>query len=284
MEVIKRKISLDDYTSRVQENWGELTVDNFHINLFITQDSDDMGIMTDLPFIERNNTQPNYSILIDKLQSNNQIFNFMVGGEFPPQNSNQHIIRDPEKDLSDYFIEGSSISGFTEDRLDLVKSYDKDNTYKVGFDVTKEVYIDYKSDNIDGVSRVISNNNLNPIIYTEDVDSSDPTIGLETQSTGILFKTFNDTLRSVNNDYGEFTIPLTQMYYHAQGFNITNSSLSASIKEEYLLGVTSTPEVESDVFIDRGRTTILQSHLQLSEITNMGELINYGNGSYKIIK
>ena len=74
------------------------------------------------------------------------------------------------------------------------------------------------------------------------------------------------------------------MYYHAQGFNITNSSLSASIKEEYLLGVTSTPEVESDVFIDRGRTTILQSHLQLSEITNMGELINYGNGSYKIIK
>jgi len=42
--------------------------------------------------------------------------------------------------------------------------------------------------------------------------------------------------------------------------------------------------VQNDVLIDRGVTTIIQTHMQLSEITNMGDLVNYGNGYYKIQK
>ena len=72
------------------------------------------------------------------------------------------------------------------------------------------------------------------------------------------------------------------MYYNSEGFNQTNVELNATTKEEYLFGITSTPTVFSDLFIDRGRTTVLQSHMQLGEIKNMEDLINYGNGFYNL--
>ena len=50
MEVIKRKISLDDYTSRKKGTWGQITATTFNLNVFFTQDGDDMGIGTDVPF------------------------------------------------------------------------------------------------------------------------------------------------------------------------------------------------------------------------------------------
>jgi hypothetical protein len=54
-------------------------------------------------------------------------------------------------------------------------------------------------------------------------------------------------------------------------------------KEEYLFGIISPPEVQSDVFIDRGITTIFEKHLKLSEITNLDELARYGKGFYNLI-
>ena len=72
------------------------------------------------------------------------------------------------------------------------------------------------------------------------------------------------------------------MYINSEGFNATNVHLSATTKEEYLFGITSSPTVFNDLFIDRGRATVIQSHMQLGEIKNMSELMNYGNGFYKI--
>jgi len=97
-------------------------------------------------------------------------------------------------------------------------------------------------------------------------------------------KTYKNITRRVVSEETFSDISLTEFFYNSEGFNETNVSLDASFKEEYLFGIVNTPEVESDVFIDRGRTTVLQNHLQLSEITNMGELINYSNGYYNIIK
>jgi hypothetical protein len=58
--------------------------------------------------------------------------------------------------------------------------------------------------------------------------------------------------------------------------------LSALTKEEYLFGVTSQPEVQSDVFIDRGINSVFEKHLKLSEITNIDELQRYGNGFFNL--
>jgi len=54
--------------------------------------------------------------------------------------------------------------------------------------------------------------------------------------------------------------------------------------KEYLFGITFTPTVDNDILIDRGINTVFQNHLQLSEIKNMSDLVNYGNGFYNITK
>ena len=59
---------------------------------------------------------------------------------------------------------------------------------------------------------------------------------------------------------------------------------SALTKEEYLFGIISKPEVKSDLFIDRGITTIFEKHLKLSEITNINELSRYGRGYFNVTK
>jgi hypothetical protein len=41
------------------------------------------------------------------------------------------------------------------------------------------------------------------------------------------------------------------------------------------------PEVENQVFIDRGVVSIMDMHLRLSEIKDLGQLSRYGNGFIK---
>jgi len=172
MEIIKRKISLDDYISKDINNWGELTVKNFKLNIFIKDKFDDMGIFSDLSFIPLSNTKPNYQILINKLNDLGLTFNFMLGGTFTPLGRSLYINeRNPNYTIDDYFVKGGNVSGFTEDRLDLVKSYDNNLVYKPLFDIDKGLYLNYDNRLINGVTRVNENiNDLSPITYSIDAD------------------------------------------------------------------------------------------------------------------
>lgn len=283
MEIIKKKILLEDYISREQVNFGQLTVSAFTLNLFFTQDVDDMGIGTEMYFQASDGSIANYQPLIQKLGQSGYTFEFM-NGTTTSVSGNSLTTRYPGKSYEQYFIDGIPISGFTEDRLDNVKSYNVNLPYNPGFDIDSGQYENYQGDIIDGVTRVISNNNLNPIIYTEDADVNDSNLGTSNQESGLLFKTFTGFTRAINTPFGLDFIPVTELYYRGEGINETNSHLSATTKEEYLFGITDTPRVESDLFIDRGKATVRQSHLQLGEISNMLDLTNYGNGYYKIIK
>ena len=80
------------------------------------------------------------------------------------------------------------------------------------------------------------------------------------------------------------SVPLTEMTFIGEGWNETNTSLSAITKEEYLFGITERPEVYSDVFIDRGDTTVFEKHLRLSEVESLEHLERYNNGFYRLVK
>jgi len=267
MQIIKKKILLEDYISREESTWGtpkwelDSNFNSFNINVFISQDMDDIGIATDLDFIPN----PDASFLFD-----------------PKSPSTRH----PGQVNSDLFFPGLSLSAYTEERLDLVKSYDLVQRYKPLFDMDNSLAYDYQGNQYTSITRVITNLNQMPITYidggdiNETINTSNPNPQL-----GLFFKSYSGTTRTVNSEvFGIYDTPLTKIYYKGQGFNETNSSLSALTKEEYLFGITTTPTVFSDVFIDRGRTTVLQSHMQLGEIVNVRDLLNYGNGYYKIQK
>lgn len=286
MNIIKRKIALDKYVSRNDTNVNTLTATTFNINVFFSQDIDDMGIGTEVPFIEKNiNTPAEYNDLITKLNSNGYKFEFMNGTTTNIPYSNEYpSARNPNKQISQYYINGIPVSGLTEDRLDDVSSYDNANKYKPGFDIAKSINDDYLGLQYNNGTRVITNNNLNPITYLIDGDTDQSAIDdLPNIKRGVYYTTTTAQTRTIlNSVLGNYQIPYTTMQYNSEGFNATNVHLSATTKEEYLFGITSSPTVFNDLFIDRGRATVIQSHMQLGEIKNMSDLVNYGNGFYKI--
>lgn len=302
MDIIKRKIALDDYISREKSNWGQMTANTFNINVFFTQDVDDMGISTELPFIAKWNytTAPNNtSKLVDYnelLKSGSTIYNngykfefmidlttttsFLETGTYPST-------RYPDKTLSQYFTPPMQVTGLTENKLDSVVSYDANKRFKPNFDITRNTdAIDYQKTPFFSGTRVISNTDLNPITYLIEGDTDPAELALlPVTKRGVYYITKTGETREITDSvFGNYEIPLTEIYYNSEGFNETNVHLSAETREGYLFGITSTPTVFNDLFIDRGRSTAIQSHMQLSEITNMRELINYGNGFYNLQK
>jgi len=48
------------------------------------------------------------------------------------------------------------------------------------------------------------------------------------------------------------------------------------------MGVINSPEVQSEIYIERGKYSAFESLLRLSEVDNMGDLTRYGYGFFKI--
>jgi hypothetical protein len=287
--VIKRKILLEDSVDRTinSPTWGVMTATTFYIKINLTQNIDDMGMLTDIEYIPKDNattSQPDYTLLVDKLSASGITFPFMDGAVSPKMTgitkTNKATLRMPDKIVSNYYVYGNTpVTGLTESRIDELKSYDSLNEYKVGLDMYTDTYNNYKNILLNGVSRVHSIDE--PRIYVFDT-INDTNIGTDNQVYGIKFLEYTGKTRDVVIDNLQSTINLTSFRYISEGWNETNTSLSATTKEDYLFGITTPPQVQSDVYIDRGQTSVLDMHFRLSEIKNLGELTRYGNGFYKL--
>lgn len=294
MEIIKRKILLENFVSRTPgPTYGTITATTVNLNIPLYQEIKDLGMVKDLPTIKYDGSSADYTLLINKLNNiqtiNTTTFNFVKN---PTDNfTNDKTIYSPDtryvdKFIEEYFIYGNDVSGITEDRLQNVYSYgfDDNDRFIVNRDVELNTYTNFLGKEVDGVNRVISNDDLNPITYTEDGDLNDTNFGSTVppyQLNGLLFQTFTGS----SVQFGEeASIPLTNIYYKSQGLNNTNVGLSGFTREEYLLYITQEPKVESDVFIDRGVTSVLPSHTQLAEINSLEQLEKFGNGFYNLIK
>ena len=280
MEVIKRKILLENSIDRTSNNpikWGTLTATTFYINILITQNIDDMGMFTDMEYIVKDKTitQPDYTILEDKLIDLGLKFPFMTGATNPsfttvntPQNL-WNVLRYPSNTENNYYnFVDIVITATTDSRIEDVRSYSAINPFRTNFDVNAETYENYEGLIVNGVDRIQSMGE--PKIYVLDTPN-DFNLGTNNQISGLQFKEYSGNTK-------------TTLRYIGEGFNKTNISLSAITKEEYLFGIISPPEVENDVFIDRGITTVMDMHLRLSEIKNLKGLESYGNGYYKLNK
>jgi hypothetical protein len=54
------------------------------------------------------------------------------------------------------------------------------------------------------------------------------------------------------------------------------------VKDELLLGIVSEPEVQSDIFIDRGKNSALERIQRLGEVDSLRDLTTYGYGFFDV--
>jgi hypothetical protein len=298
MEIFKKKILLEDFIDRSNNSpvWGVMPKDkSIYLNIMLTQTMDNMGIFADIEYSAKTDTSlvANYDILITKLRDlgiSNSDFNFMGGGIYttdPYSLTNKEILRIPQKPLSDYSNYPAinslnfKITGYTDSKLEDLRSYDAKIPFKIGFDIERADYYNYVDSLVQGVSRIHSMGE--PRIYVFDTPS-DSTLGTPSQVNGLQYIEYTGQTREVILNDINSTIPITQFNYGCEGINMLNSSLSAITKEEYLFGIIFPPEVKSEVFIERGITSVMDKHLRLSEIKALNELSRYGNGFYKLNK
>lgn len=112
-----------------------------------------------------------------------------------------------------------------------------------------------------------------------------------TGSTGVVGTFWGP---DVNNTYTGYTINEIDYYDYPDGTTVfavyssglTENDLSCEpiVKEEFLMGVYDQPEVQSDIFIERGKYSALEPIQRLNEVFNMGGLTSYGYGFFKINK
>ena len=301
MEIIKRKILLESLRSRYSgSTYGAITATTINLLVSLTQDIKDLGMVHSLDYIPKGTVSSDtgklvdYTLLIDKLKSNGiNTFNFSINPNASVTTVKSTLSPDTRNagyNLSTYISKGIDISGYTESRIENSHSYGftGDSRLIVGRDVNVEPYYNFTGGTVNGVSKVISNVNKNPLIYTEYANSSDVHYGKITppyQDNGILFMSvtaFTYDNYAITDDEDEITI--TKMFYKGQSFNLTNVGLYAATREEYLLYITTPPKVESDVFIERGGISVMPMHGQLAEINTLEQLEKFGNGFYKITK
>ena len=92
------------------------------------------------------------------------------------------------------------------------------------------------------------------------------------------------TAYTINNidyyDYEDYTLYVT----YSSGFTQNDLILSAITKNEGLLNVIDQPEVQTNVFVERGKQSVNEYISRLGEVDNVGDLEKYGYKFFKVKK
>jgi hypothetical protein len=74
----------------------------------------------------------------------------------------------------------------------------------------------------------------------------------------------------------------TIFFVESSGLTANDLIVSGLTKDELLLDFVMDPEIQSDVFIQRGNYSATEQLQRLGEVDNLGDLIRYGYGYFKI--
>jgi hypothetical protein len=83
--------------------------------------------------------------------------------------------------------------------------------------------------------------------------------------------------------YLDFNDGTTVFFVQSSGITSDSIVCSALTKNEVLLNVISDAEIQSDVYVERGKTSPLESMMRLGEVDNVGDLEKYGYKFFNIL-
>jgi len=138
------------------------------------------------------------------------------------------------------------ISGYTQSRIEELRQYGK-----IPFETGK--CIEKDGEKCWGV-------------ITTDITTPNPFTGYTIQGT----------------NYIDFEDGYTVYMFNSSGLTASAMTQSAMTKNEALLNVVFDPEVQSDIFIERGKNSAQERVERIGEVDNIGDLQNYGYGFFNL--
>jgi hypothetical protein len=88
---------------------------------------------------------------------------------------------------------------------------------------------------------------------------------------------------TINNvDYYDLINGKTLYVVNSSGLTANDIVASAITKNEYLLDFVMAPEIQTDIYVERGKYSAFESLQRLGEVDNIGDMVRYGYGFFKI--
>lgn len=81
-------------------------------------------------------------------------------------------------------------------------------------------------------------------------------------------------------DYNDGT---TIFFQESSGLTPSNLSSVPITKDEVLLKVIDQPQIQTNVFVERGKNSAYERVMRLGEVDNLGDMINYGYGFFNVV-
>lgn len=88
------------------------------------------------------------------------------------------------------------------------------------------------------------------------------------------------TIQDVN--YIDYQNGRTIFYQNSDGLSEDNLTAVPITKEEVLMNVVDQPQIQSNVYVERGKVSAYEVIQRMGEVDNLGDMINYGYGFFKV--
>lgn len=102
--------------------------------------------------------------------------------------------------------------------------------------------------------------------------------------SGYTFSYTGETMTGGTLTYRDYEDGYTLITGYTGGFSKEEVINNVITRNEHFLGFIEQPRIYSDIFVERGKNSVVEMNLRLGEIDNMGELSVYGNGYFKVKK
>ena len=179
--------------------------------------------------------------------------------------------------FKDYDFSGSNINVL----LDILSYNSYLNSFYLNM-VASEMFLD----SAQKYESVISHaKELNYVPRSAKSSEAELTFNLETVGLGGTLSIPKNTIFSALNSNGtyNFVTDITRVYSSTNNtFTVNNLTAVPITKDEALLKLVDQPQIQTDVYVERGKNSAYERVQRLGEVDNIGDLLNYGYGFFNV--
>lgn len=153
----------------------------------------------------------------------------------------------------------------------------------------------FNGDSENNIEKQISNVNILITGYTKSRLSELSLYGLNKYQVGVPVIKYGDifgVVEDISDNVTGYTIQGIKYFDYSSNFTvyiaptsgITSDMIVASgiTKEEHMLHVVSQVEIQTDVFVERGKNSVYEKIQRIGEISSMNDLVEYGGGFFSL--